>query len=527
MADQFISIGSGHQQASSWWPNWPIMLTSCVQSVGPGGIDADMAADHNAIIFQSFYPTTTRMQARCDAIDDIWALQDQTKIVTRFFQYLTPAVTYKVLPNPIDNERAFNLELILAESPRISNSPRWKVHRVNQPGDAGLCETLFAPDTDHQVNITAGAGVNSLGEDYATAYWKKYDNTWTQAYKDRLAGIFHDVFNQRPAQLFQNNGATAVNDPDYDNDGIADLRASYGTGPGNGGTQWALGGLNTFAKFRLRFPDKRMIVNGARWDFDYFDSGGDPPPPSQAPFFRQNELTLDESVNSNLSLTPTGTGWNVAGTPGATGRLSAFYRAYTIQEKFLKLESTIGSAVKGAVLMHCPGNNQIPTSADLEVMRFVSLASLLVERASPCTSAGTSRVWTIDEMLFDLGNPVGPRTMGTLNESDMTLDMRDPDFTNGTFGKFFWAIFEKGMVLINGATPSTGVFPSADAAVACTLPSPGAGFKWQRLNVLNYVNPRTGRAMRNQSPTINTGADVGSTISLKPLHAIMLRKTAL
>jgi hypothetical protein len=506
-------------QFAPFWPNWPIMNCACTQSVGPASLDQGMTADKDLVIVTSFYPTTARMQTRCDAIDAVWALQDQTKIVTKFAQYVIPSVAYKVLPTPIDGERAFNLEVILANSPTIQSSPRWKVHRVDQPGDSGLCENMFNPAVEHQVNVTAGAGLSASSKDYATHLWERYDSVWTTAYKSRMAGFFHDVFNQVPETLSQNNGATVVTDIDYNNDGVIDVGSNFGTGAGNGGRQWALGMLNTLTKWYAQFPGKHAIVNAARVD------SAAVLPLHTAPFYRTLEFPLDESIHNNLSLSPTGTGWNVAGTPGNTGRLTAFYQAYYRIETAMRLESDMGADVKGAYLFHSPCANRTPNSADMEVIRFISLAALLVERGAPCVTAGTAIMFSLDELLVDLGAPIGNRSMGTLDENTGILTLRTPDFTSGTFGKFFWARFTKGLVVINGATPSTGAYPSADAAVAiplASLPAPGAGLKYQRLGP-SYTNSRTGRTTRNQSPTLNTGADVTSAgISLKPLHAQML-----
>lgn len=81
------------QTAGPFWPNWPWMNWCCVQGAGPGALDASMAADKDAIIVTSSFPTPQAMQNSCDAIDNIWAQQDRSKIQTKIFQYLTPAVT--------------------------------------------------------------------------------------------------------------------------------------------------------------------------------------------------------------------------------------------------------------------------------------------------------------------------------------------------------------------------------------------------------------------------------------------------
>lgn len=178
--------------------------------------------------------------------------------------------------------------------------------------------------------------------------------------------------------------------------------------------------------------------------------------------------------------------------------------------------------------MHSSCNDRVPTSDDIEAMRFMSLASLLVERAAPCMSAGTGRLFSLDDLLVELGAPLAARSMGTFDLLTGNLTLRAPDFISGV-AKFFWARFAKAIVIIRGDTPATGVYPSADAAVTiplASLPALGAGLKYQRLPPI-YTNPNTGRTTRNQSPALNNGADVTSIgIALKPIHAQVLRIVA-
>ena len=527
LAATVVPLNPDSSGPSEYWPNWPTMNCACTQGAGPVNLDPSHAADRDLLIITSQYPTPSALQTRSDGIDDIWAQQDTSKIKTKIYHYIWPSVTSKVTSG---GEHGFSFELIsdpVNGSPLLSGSPRWKVHRVNQPGNAGLCETSSDSDL-HQVNVTDGAGLNTLSEGYITALWKKYDVAWsvpltTSTYKARLSGVFHDVFNQVPEDLTQNNGATTVTDPDYNNDGIIDASSNFGTGVGNGGRQWALGMLNTLAKFKARFTDKHTIVNAARVDLNPVL------PLNTAPFFRQLDFALDESVNVAMSLTPTSTGWAVAGTPGGTGRLTQLYRSYYIIESTLRLESAIGSNVKGAYLFHSRLGDREATSDDIEVMRFLFLASLQVERSASCLTWGTKIVGHLDEMLVKLGDPVSTRSMGSFDLTTGALTLRAANFSSGV-ARFYYTEFEEALAIIRGDTPATGVFPSADAAIALPLanmPSlAGTGLKYQRLGSL-YTNPNTLRTTRNQTPTLNTGADVGAAgVSLKPYHSILLRKVA-
>jgi hypothetical protein len=498
---EISATSSAPAGAPTWWPNWPIMNATCVQGAGPAELPVDHAADMGLIIFQSNYQTTARCDARAVAMNGILAENPNVK----FIEYRTPCVTYKVNPNTNSNEREFNRELI--DDP-VNGHPDWIVKRV----DGTPCSTLFNPDTDYQTNITTVAPRNSLGEDYATAYWKKNFNAWTPEYRALLSGVFHDVFNQRPATLFNSAGTATITDADYDRDGVADGMTSFSAN--GGGTRWAAGGLNTKAKFEARFPGKFLIPNGARWDFDYFDGNGDPPLPlSTAPFYQQFEMALDESVHSgNLSLTATGTSYNSAGTAGSTGPFQRFFRAYHIFDKFLKADASVPSIGRAAYLFHAVGNNREPQANDIEFMRFISLSAL---------QPGADRLWSLDELLLELGAPTASRSMGTLNESTLAFTIRTADQSVGV-ARFYWARFAKGIVVVRGDAPTIGTYPSADPAVTCTLPPPGTGKKWQRINSATYVNPITGRAMRGQNTALNSGADA-TTVALKPFHAMMLR----
>jgi hypothetical protein len=156
----------------------------------------------------------------------------------------------------------------------------------------------------------------------------------------------------------------------------------------------------------------------------------------------------------------------------------------------------------------------------------MSLCCLLVERGGIMINQATNQLTSLDETLIDLGNPLSARSMGTFTDPNdpSTFTIRAANFSSGV-ARFFWAEIEKAIVVVRGDSPTTGAYPSADAAVSCTLPSAGAGKKWQRFNSTTYVNARTGRRTRAQDMALNSGLDVvGNAISLKPWHAqIVLR----
>jgi hypothetical protein len=510
------------QAVPGYWPNWPIMNTTLLQANNLlDSTEHAQLADKDLVMFQSFYPTTSRLQSRIAAINAIKALQAGSAIDTKFFMYLTPSETYKVMPSPTgNNEKEVNKALI--DDPVKGNS-RWIVHRVGNTGLSGRCEAEFNPTDYHQVNMAVlVSGVNSLGENYATAFWKEWDarlHIGANDIRPLLSGIFHDVCVQRPAPLSQNNGATNVTDPDYNQDGVADVMTDFTTAVNAGGRMICQGELEVKARFEAQFPGWYLIPNAATWDTDYTQGFG-LRPMSTAHYYRRWEFHLDELANFQLGLRIATGGASYIFNGG--GSASPFFRAYNINERFLKLDANIPAAIgKGAVLVHSNGIDRVPQSTDIDFMRFTSLICLLVERAAPCTQLTGNRVFQLDEMLLELGNPLAVRSMGTLNESTLAWSLRAADFSSGA-ARFYWARFEKGIVLARLDIPSVGPWPSADAAVSCPLPTPPAGKKWQRINSATYVNPVTGAAMRGQNTTINNGADVTS-VSLRPYHAVAIR----
>jgi hypothetical protein len=504
-----------------FWPNWPIMNTTCLQgSSVPTILDPavhSVLADKDVVIFQSFYPTTARLQSRIQNLQAIKAINPRT----RFFMYEIMNECMKVVGAPQNNAQEITKALI--ESPTEGNE-RWYVHRVGQPGVSGRVEAWFDPPNLLNCNMAIlVAGLNSLGENYAQAYWRKLSSMLVNGSLDirpLIDGVFLDVAQKRAPLMFTNNGATSVTDQDYNNNGVADGRADYSAGANAGGRFWAEGHLEVKARFETRFPGKYIIPNAASWDFDYLDGGGAPPLPlTNDPFYRRWELPLDEVSNFNLGLRFNGTtAYQFTGGGSASG----WYRGYYIMEKFLKPDADVPAIGKCAVLMQGNGLDRDPPQAsDIEFVRFTSLLPLFVERAAPCIQLGGSHAFSLDELLVELGNPVGARVMGTLNENTLAWALRAANFSSGN-ARFYWTIFEKGMVLARLDSPSVGVWPSADAAVPCPLPTAPAGKKWQRLNAATYVNPVTGRATRNQTPSINSGADVTS-VSLRPYHAVLIR----
>lgn len=517
-----------------WWPNWPIMGAQCLQGNSATTIldysTHSALADKDVVIIQAFFPTTTRIQNRVNAISDVWSLRAAAP-KTKFFPHSIPSIADKNYPaSPGQGEEEVTKELI--EHPTKGNE-RWYIHVTGNITPAGRVEDFFDEPNLWATNIGAKVtDVNSLGETFATAYYKEWDTRYHIGADDvrpYLSGFMQDNSTPRPLTYTQNDGTTDVtNNVDFNYDGVPEVRNSWNGSSTAGGSQYAAGQLRFKASMEARFPGWVMIPNAAEWDFNYFDGFGFPPLPMNLhPFYRGWEVILDEVANNQLGLkllSTTGYQWT------GGGNTSSYYRACHIMEKFLKLDVNIPAFIgKGAVLVHGNGQNRTPVANDIEFIRTLSLMPLLMPRHAPCVQQGGARPFSLDELLVDLGNPLVARSMGTLNETTLSWALKAPNLTVGA-GEFYWVEFERGLVIGNLADPTVGTWPNAaDAAVTCPLtgasgsPAPGAGFKWQNPNGATYVNPLTGRAMRNQSPALNNGADVTS-VALKPLHLrIILR----
>jgi uncharacterized phage protein (TIGR02218 family) len=505
---------------SDYWPNWPMMVATCVQ--GPinntilNSTRHQEFADKDLVIFQSTYMTEIRAETRTNAMDQINAINPGTK----FFVYTIANETYKTMPSSTgQNEREITKALV--DHPTKGN-PNWYVHRVGQPGASGRVEPTFSPSTLNQLNMAAlVAGNNSLGENYATAYWKEHDGFWslgTPPFKTKLRGFFVDAFCAKPPPMYVNNGSTTITDHDFNANGVSDTIDDFSGGPNAGGRFWAEGHLEFKTRMEARFPGFVLIPNAARWSYDYFDGRGQAPLPlSTHPFYQQWELTLQESWNNWLGLRRTSSGYTFTG----GGSVQSACRAYEIQERMLMADVDSDNVGICAVLLHTLMCDRAPIANDHRWARFFTALCMMVERAAPCVQRNGDDPYSLDESCLQLGNPIAPRTMGTLNESTLAFTLRAADQSVGV-ARFYWARFDNAIVVTRCDSPSIGNYPSSDAKVLCTLPAPPGGFKWQMSNAATYVNPITGRAMRGQDVTFNTGADV-TQVLLGPYEAAFVR----
>jgi hypothetical protein len=346
---------------ATFWPNWPIMNAQTLQGsnlLNLTNTPVDVLADKDVVIFQSFFPTEARVGPRSAAIDDVHADQSAPQ-VTRFFLYYLMESTDKVdTSTPGNNAREITRTVITSAT---DGNPNWFLHRAGLP--TSVVEMSFDPTNIRACNMAVlDSGLNSFGENYAEAYWRVWKASWDAlpsgpAFKAKLAGVFVDNFNQRGQQNTINNGATPVNDIDFDGDGDVDARGDYSAGDNAGGRMIAEGHLEVKSVIESTYPGYIVIPNAARWDSDYTsgDGLGIPPLPiSLAPFFRNFEIILNEHTGNDLSLFTSGTtSYNSLSTAGSTGRIQAYFKAYHIMEKYLKLDATLPAGIgRGCVLQH-------------------------------------------------------------------------------------------------------------------------------------------------------------------------------
>lgn len=498
---------------SEWWPNWPMMNCTVLQGSSATTIlDASRyaeLADKDVVVLQGFKPTPSRLASRCTAIDAIHAINPSVK----FGQYIGAQQTQKV--ETPDSNLHVQYEFIASAT---EGHPNWYVHRVGQP--TSVVESYFNAAL-RMCNMARGAGLNSLGETYIQTLYRKWDallDDPTSNLKSRLAAIFQDDYYARPPDMYRDNHAATVTDYDFNANGVADGRADFSSGANAGGRMWAEGNLDSKAAMESRFAGRLLIPNIGQTYVDYFDGEGMPPlPMTDHPFYHQYEVVFTEAVNN-----PLGIDVNPAAYSFSPGAVSTLMRALAILDLWLKPDSQNTITGKGCIMVHANCvDRSTPVQDDYTYARFISALALLTERGAPCVQQQPDLPLSLDECLLELGTPAATRSMGSLNLSTRAFTQRVADFSSG-IARFHWAVFEKGIVVVRTDVPTAGAYPSADSAVSCTLPTPPSGKKWQRINAATYVNPITGRAMRGQDTTLNSGADV-TAISLKPYHAVFLR----
>lgn len=510
----------------TWWPNLPIANISMLQGnstfhlLDPNQHQA--ISEHDMYMFQGFNMLTpSRCATRKTNLAAIHAL-NQNGRRTRCVLYVSQQQVHKV---ESDSHTSPMLALINHATKGNSN---WWLRRV-APSNAQI-EAPFNPTLFWLVNMGRSGLLNSLGQTYHTALAKEY-KALLDASDDahdvlsELDGLFLDDSHFRMQMpMSTGNGSVVVTDPDINEDGVAENIVSYAAGATGGSRMWCEGHLDHKAAIKAEFGNNFMYFpNGSEIGTYYYDGDGTPPLPiSDMPMYQKLEMNLQEQLvrfGLGFGPLPTGTGTYQY---NAGGSMLHACRIVHINRLMLQADN-LSAGGRSWVVIHFSGPDRTLNQDDYEMCRFVAGFALVQERLAVAVNRAGIIPISLDELKLELGAPIGSRSMGTMNESTAGYTLRTANFSNGV-GRFYWAEFQKALVVMRGDNPPVGSWPLTGAAVSCTLPSPGSGKKWQRINAASYTNPITGLSMNNQSPSINNGADVGSTVSMRPFTALFLRR---
>lgn len=509
---------------ASWFPNWPTMNALILQgAVSQHLLDAtqhDKLADHEVYCVQGMNPTEGRLVSRRTNMLAIRALQAGKPMQTRFGLYMSVQQARKVLA-----DSNMDVQFNLINSPTEGN-PNWWLRRVNGAQiDAPFNALIF-----WMCNIARGAGLNSLLETYAQAYWRKWVALLNPSDTDHnllelLSVFFQDDVHPR-MQTPMRSGSTStvlgpvVTDPDFEQNGVAENITDFGAGPTAGCRKWSEGILDFITWMEAHAPGRLWYGNSGEVGTHYYDGDGTPPlPMSGHPLYGRIPMGLQENAcQFGLGIERGTSSYDYSG----GGSLLHLSRLLAIHQLMLRpdVQSPAGRC---AVIVHVATIDRTPVDADYEYARLAFCVALLNERCGLSLTINAERPLSLNESLLELGDPLSARSLGTLNQNTAGFTQRAADFISGV-ARFYWVRTAKALILLRGDSPTVGVWPSADAAIACTLPPPGVGMKYQRINEV-YTNPLTGRSMRPQQPALNNGADIVGGLSppMKPCHGLVLR----
>lgn len=520
---------------TTWFPNKPIL--DCCNCQGDmtknlmNDAEKDFCGEFSLFMHQWFYPTNQRLASRTSAFSYI----ETNYPGCHRIMYTEVFETVKTVSAPQNSAMEFLHDLI--EGP--NGNLNWYLNTAS--GQRTECR--YSPSTQWQCNgAVLVSGLNSSGQRMDQAYypalWASFNGGSPANFANTyLHGLFIDNFEAKHPTLTINNGGTSVtNQADMNDDGVVDVRNNYASSQINaGGKFWSDGGLAIKATVQgVIGPNRLVIPNAARWTYDYFDnSNSNPPLPLSAhPYYGKWEVIMKETVSNDFGLIPNQSALTYSFNGGGGADLA--FRRMTMQEKFLRPDNESVTGVSCVMLEARACNRPTLNTTDWAYARFFLGCALLMPRVAYSVNVAAVRPCRLDELILDIGNPIGQRSMGTLNETNLNWTLRSPDFTSGV-AKFYWALFERGIVVVRLDSPTVGAWPSADAAVSCTLPSAGSGKKWQSFNAATYTSPAkykgvggslVTRSTRSQDTTLNNGAD-RTSISLKPFHAaILLRVNA-
>jgi hypothetical protein len=170
-----------------------------------------------------------------------------------------------------------------------------------------------------------------------------------------------------------------------------------------------------------------------------------------------------------------------------------------------------------------------PTAADYNYARACWAMGKIAAGIGYGSTMGTNRPLFLDETCIKLGAVVGQRKAGDLveplNDDPFSFNVRGSDLANG----IYWTEFENALVVMRLDTTgiTNGSVHGVGSPASYSLPSAGAGKKWQRPNAATYVNPDyADLAMQGQNTTLNNGADATSSSLLPMFGEVFLRVSA-
>lgn len=393
----------------------------------------------------------------------------------------------------------------------------------------------WSPSNTNGINwSTVSSATNSLGQSLPQAFrYQWQQNTPWQLYD----GVFLDDLNPIPANFCLRGGAGSV-DWSYLQDGVNYSWASdytFGDAHRNG----IAGLVNQFRQISPQFLATTNTSDLGYWYLQYrfpfsWSSGGRPPTPfSSTALNNLVDIGFCEISFPNYGLgIPDGSGTYPI---RAWFSLANFYLSHELQLQ--NCRTSLNSRMGAQRVFHhtqvYASNSAVETQLDYSYVRACWAMTKLVEGGAYAISRTTRQPFFLDETCIKLGAAVSTRSMGTLtqpsNNDPAFFTLRAPNATNGS-AQFYWAEFENALVVFRGDTTGLTLgssFFGDGTTVSYTLPSAGAGYKWQRPNCNTYVNPDfADLAMVAQSPSFNNGADA-TTSTLKPLYGeVFLRVNA-
>lgn len=372
------------------------------------------------------------------------------------------------------------------------------------------------------------SGTNSAGRTFIEEVWTLlYNELLSGGGSNRLQyidGVFIDDQNINDAKFKRlSDGTDAL--CDFDDDNVADNEANY-TGATSGGQRLFAGIAYNITAARSIFGSSAIVMMNCDAPYQQLISSAQPRPLSGTALAGTQDIGIVENI------LVTNLGMSAAGVLLSYYDLTTFFQAIEQSNKLVRDDTTSLMGKRATLLDQEFGTAEggTPTAAVLLAMRLVWGLGMLVEGAIYAGDCGGNKCPAeLDECNLKLGNPVATRSMGTLfdSENPSYFSVRTRDLVNGA-GEVHFAEFANGIVLVR--TDRTGLTTGSTlgdgTALSFTLPSAGAGFRWDAPGS-SYVHPDIpSYAFIGQDSTLNNGATNVTSASLKPLHVKALLRVA-